>query len=360
MYDSVDDLPPVLQRFEADLARVTAALSRHPGRTALAHRRPAVGAAAIAVVVLAVALAIVLVNRGGGATGTAQADPLTLAARAALAQPSLFPRDDQYFYVRTEGTQPAGMSTRNPDYSINAVETLITDRWQSAARTSVQRTRIVKLQFQSSSDAAYWRANGGPHSQVGATQTFTIPPGGYFIDIGRSQLTRRQVLALPTTARAMYDRLAPSAKRVAEILRHASPSQRAQIATLKRKWGSLNNYLAWTRFNAIASSFQQSPMPPAVRSAMYATLALIPGVRSIGTDRDLVGRRGAAVIFDNHFNGFRTELIFDPATSALLGIRETIILKGTGFRDGAVIENLAFLNEAVTNTITIPHTNRLH
>jgi metal-dependent hydrolase (beta-lactamase superfamily II) len=83
-------------------------------------------------------------------------------------------------------------------------------------------------------------------------------------------------------------------------------------------------------------------------------------VKSIGTDRDLVGRRGAAVIFDNRFNGFRTELIFDPTTSALLGERETIILKGTGFREGAVIENLAFLNEAVTNTTTIPRTSRLH
>jgi hypothetical protein len=348
------DLPPVLERFDADLARLAATLSDRGHRPT--RRRVVVRGALASAVALAVLLAIVLVNRGGGA-GIARADPLSVAATAALAQPSLFPRDDQYFYVRTEGTQPTGMSTSNPRHSIDAVETLVTDRWQSAARVSLQRTRIIALRFRSASDAAYWHAHGGPHVQVGATRTFSIPPGGYFIDVGRGQLTRRQVLALPTTAKGMYERLAPT---VARVVHNASPSERVYIRALRREWGSLANYLAWTRFNAIASSFQQGPMPPAIRSAMYATLALIPGVKSIGTDRDLVGRRGAAVIFDNRFNGYRTELIFDPATSALLGERQTIIRKGTGYADGAVVENLAFLNEAVTNATRIPRTRRLH
>jgi hypothetical protein len=354
------DLPPALQRFDEELARVAATLSSRERRQPVARRRTIFGGAILATGAVAVALAIVITTQGGGTTGIAHADPLTLAAQAALAQPSLFPRDDQYFYVRTEGTQPTGMSTNRPQYSIEAVETVITDRWQSAARTSVQRTRIVALRFRSPSDANYWRAHGGPHLQVGATETTRIPPGGYYIDIGRGQLARRQVLSLPTTAQAMYDRLAPSPRRVAQIVRHASPSLRQQIATLTREFGSLSNYLAWTRFNAIASTFQQSPLPPAVRSAMYGALALIPGVTSIGTDRDLAGRRGAAVVFDDHHDGTRTELIFDPTTSALLGERETVIRTGTGYRVGAIVENLAFLNEAVTNTTTIPHTNRLH
>lgn len=353
------DLPPVLESFHADLARVAATLEREPDRSA-ARRRAVRGGAFAVTIAAAVTLLVVLPGHGGGGTGVASADPLSLAARAALAQPSLFPRDDQYFYVRTEGTEPTGMSTSNPHHSIDAVEQLITDRWQSAARPSVQRTSIVALRFQSPSDAAYWRAHGGPHLQVGATQSETIPAGGYFIDVGKGQLTRRQVLALPTTPRAMYDRLAPTPKQLARLLRDPSSRLRTYVAQLKAEWGSVERYFAWVRFNAIASTFQQSPMPPAVRSAMYGALALIPGVRSIGTDRDLVGRRGAAIVFDNHFNGYRTELIFDPRTSALLGERQTIIRKDTGFRDGANIENLAFLNEAVTNRITIPHTRRLH
>jgi hypothetical protein len=152
----------------------------------------------------------------------------------------------------------------------------------------------------------------------------------------------------------------PSRSRIAKILRHASPSARAQVAKLKAEYGSLDNYLAYTAFNAITSSFEQSPMPPTLRSAMYGALALIPGVKSIGLDRDLVGRRGNAIEFTDRFRGIRTELIFDPDTSALLGERQTAIGKDVGFRSGSLIENVAYLDEAVTSNLTVPHTNRLH
>jgi hypothetical protein len=310
--------------------------------------------------VTVVVLLVLLVGRGGDATSTAIADPLARAASAALHQPSLFPKDDQYFFVRTEGTEPTAMSTKS-GRTIDAVETIITDRWQSADRTSLQRTRVVALRFESPADAAYWRAQGGPDLQVGATQSDRIPASGrYGIDVGRGELTRAQVLALPGNPRALYARLLPSSSRIARLLRHASPQLLAQVARLRTEYGSLNNYLAWFAFNAITSSFEQSPMPPALRSAMYGALALIPGVKSIGLDRDLVGRQGDAIVFTDHFHGFRTELIFDPDTSALLGERETAIAKGVGFRQGALFENVAYIDEAVTNSLTVPHTQRLH
>ena len=322
-------------------------------RGLLRRSRATLGAVLVTAAVTAVVLVVLLIGR-------AIADPLARAASAALHQPSLFPKDDQYFFVRTEGTQPTGMSTKS-GRSINAVETLITDRWQSADRTSLQRTRVVALHFASPADAAYWRAHGGPHLQVGATQSMSIPAvGKYYIDIGRGELTRAQVLALPSNPRALYGRLVPSSSRITQLLRHASPQDLAQIAKLKSEYGSLNNYLAWAAFNAITSSFEQSPMPPAVRSAMYGALALIPGVKSIGLDRDLVGRRGDAIVFTDHFRGIRTELIFDPDTSALLGERQTAIAKGVGFREGSLIENLAYIDEAVTNNLSVPHTQRLH
>jgi hypothetical protein len=326
----------------------------------LRGRRAIVSTAAITVAVTAAVLAVLLVARGRDATGTAIADPLARAARAARHQPSLFPRDDQYFFVRTEGTEPTGMSTES-GRTINAVETLITDRWQSADRTSLQRTRVTALHFESAADAAYWRAHGGPHLQVGATQSMSIPAvGRYYIDIGRGELTRAQVLSLPSNPRSLYARLVPSSRRLAQLLRHASPQVLAQVATLESEYGTLTRYLAWAAFNAITSSFEQSPMPPAVRSAMYGALALIPGVKSIGLDRDLVGRSGDAVVFTDHFRGTRTELIFDPDTSALLGERQTAVGKDVGFRRGALIENLAYLDEAVTTTLSVPHTRRLH
>jgi len=328
-------------------------------RGPIRRSRTTFGVVIVTAAVTAVLL-VLLVGRGRDATSTAIADPLARAASAALHQPSLFPNDDQYFFVRTEGTQPTGMSAKS-GRSINAVETLITDRWQSADRTSLQRTRIVALHFASASDAAYWRAHGGPDAQVGATQSMSIPASRrYFIDIGRGELTRAQVLALPSNPRALYAKLVPSSKRIAELLRHASAQVLAQIAKLKSEYGSLTNYLAWFAFNALTSSFRQSPMPPAVRSAMYGALALIPGIKSIGFDRDLVGRRGAAIVFTDHFRGIRWEEIFDPETSALLGERETAIGKDVGFPKGSLIENVAYLDEAVTNTLTVPRTQRLH
>jgi hypothetical protein len=329
-------------------------------RGLLRRSRTTLGAVLVTAAVTAVVLLVLLTSRGSDATSTAIADPLARAASAALHQPSLFPKDDQYFFVRTEGTEPTGMSTKS-GRSINAVETIITDRWQSANRTSLQRTRVVALHFESAADAAYWRAQGGPDLQVGATQSDRIPASGrYGIDIGRGELTRAQVLALPSNPRALYARLVPSRSRIAQLLRHASPQVLAQVAKLKTEYGSLNNYLAWYAFNAITSSFEQSPMPPAVRSAMYGALALILGVKSIGLDRDLVGRPGDAIVFIDHFRGIRTELIFDPDTSALLGERQTAIAKGVGFREGSLIENLAYIDEAVTNSLSVPHTQRLH
>jgi hypothetical protein len=349
---------------EASLTRAAArsnSASPSATRPVRVHaRRTTLGTGLVAGAVIAIVLAVVLVGRGPDATSTAMGDPLARAARAALNQPSLFPKDNQYFFVRTEGTEPTGMSTKS-GRSINGVETLITDRWQSADRTSLQRTRILALHFDSAEDAAYWQAHGGKEIQVGATQSDSIPASGrYFIDIGRGELTRAQVLALPSNPNALYARLVPSRSRIAKILRHASPSARAQVAKLKAEYGSLDNYLAYTAFNAITSSFEQSPMPPTLRSAMYGALALIPGVKSIGLDRDLVGRRGNAIEFTDRFRGIRTELIFDPDTSALLGERQTAIGKDVGFRSGSLIENVAYLDEAVTSNLTVPHTNRLH
>ena len=352
------ELEASLTRAAAHSNRAGARATTRPGR--VRSRRTTLGTGLLAGAGIAAVLAVVLVGRGRDATSTAMGDPLARAARAALDQPSLFPKDNQYFFVRTEGTEPTGMSTQS-GRSINAVETLITDRWQSADRTSLQRTRILGLRFDSAEDAAYWRANGGKKSQVGATQSDSIPPSGrYFIDIGRGELTRAQVLALPSKPQALYAQLVPSRRRIAKILRHAPPNVRAQVAKLKTEYGSLDNYLAYAAFNAITSSFEQSPMPPALRSAMYGALALIPAVKSIGLDRDLVGRRGNAIEFTDHYRGIRTELIFDPNTSALLGERQTAIGKDVGFRKGSLIENLAYLDEAITNNLTVPRTNRLH
>jgi hypothetical protein len=67
----------------------------------------------------------------------------------------------------------------------------------------------------------------------------------------------------------------------------------------------------------------QSPVPPAVRAALYRAAALIPGVRYDGHVHDALGRAGVGVSAGKP--GTEFELIFDPATGALLGEHSALL-----------------------------------
>jgi hypothetical protein len=116
---------------------------------------------------------------------------------------------------------------------------------------------------------------------------------------------------------------------------------------------------AYNAFTSIFNDFLQGALPSRLRSALYGALALIPGVQYVGTRRDLVGRRGAEITFSDLEHHLRDELIFNPHTSSLLGERQVVVGPGLGFSRGTPIVNLAFLNEAVTNRLTIPRTGEV-
>jgi len=67
---------------------------------------------------------------------------------------------------------------------------------------------------------------------------------------------------------------------------------------------------------SIASMMLQQSRSPAVRAALYRMLKLLPGMHYFGPATDRLGRRGMAIGLT--ISGLRTELIVDPATSALL------------------------------------------
>jgi hypothetical protein len=300
-------------------------------------------------------VAAVLLAGGGNVATNASAATLALTARSALLQPSLFPKDDQYYYVRTEGTEPTGMSVKSGP-SINAVETIITDRWQSATRPGRTRTRIVALRFDSPSDGARWHSEGPQDVQVGSVLTNRLPAGGgYYLgdNAFRSPLSRSQVFALPMTAHALYARLIPAPR---ELHR----ATHAQLEQFIKQYGdgTLRSALGGFAFNEIRSTFEEGSLPPQLQSAFYGALALVPGITQVGKVHDLAGRAGVGLALTRH--GIRDELIVDPATGVLLGEREWALAHGTGFRAGSAIENLAYLNEAVTSTLTIPQTSELH
>jgi hypothetical protein len=64
---------------------------------------------------------------------------------------------------------------------------------------------------------------------------------------------------------------------------------------------------------------------PSFRAALYRVVELLPGIESLGPMTDQLGRHGTAVGFTD--SGTRYELIFNPATSAVLEARSVQMVR---------------------------------
>ena len=75
-----------------------------------------------------------------------------------------------------------------------------------------------------------------------------------------------------------------------------------------------------------AGSFLATAASPAVRAALYRTVEQLPGVQDLGRVTDRLGRSGIAVAFTSR--GLREELVYDPATSAVLQTETVVAAPG--------------------------------
>lgn len=82
-----------------------------------------------------------------------------------------------------------------------------------------------------------------------------------------------------------------------------------------------------------AGSFLATAAPPPVRAALYRVVSQLPGIENLGPVSDRLGRTGEA--FGLTQGGLREEIIYDPATSAVLE-EETVVSKPGGLCVGAV------------------------
>jgi hypothetical protein len=116
-----------------------------------------------------------------------------------------------------------------------------------------------------------------------------------------------------------------------------------------------------------AGSFLAAAAPPPVRAALYRAVSKVPGIEDLGRVTDRLGRAGQA--FGLTQGGLREEIIYDPATSAVLE-EETVVSKPgglcvgavkparpgqcTGFRwvDGEVLSSIVYSASAVVNSST--------
>jgi hypothetical protein len=227
------------------------------------------------------------------------------------------PRDDQYFYIRSTGTELEG----GPGGAI-ALLTQTTKRWVSATRPNILQSTTASIRYPSARDK---RVLGPAPANPLAGRSIAIPaPGGYHI--GYQLLTRAQLGRYLTSPRAIYQRLNGA--------NHgASPTD------------AVNEIV-----NEISETLSASPMPAALRSGFYRALALIPGLRLKANARDAAGRTGVAASIVRA--GVEEELIFDPTSAEILAERKIVLnphLADLAAKRGTVIHDITYYDRTIAN-----------
>ena len=92
-------------------------------------------------------------------------------------------------------------------------------------------------------------------------------------------------------------------------------------------------------FTQIGDLLRETDASPALRSALFQVASELPGIVLLGSVSDHDGRSGIGMAMDT--NGVRNELIFDPATSALIGEQSVALVDSPdgyeGVKVGAVL-----------------------
>jgi hypothetical protein len=248
------------------------------------------------------------------------AELLRRAAHAAQTAPAPFPRDDQYFYVRSLSTNL--MMSEPPKPGQQALVTVERRIWTSVKNRGRLDSRFVSATYPGASteqkrelEEMVDATAGGPTHDIGHQR----------YRLGSIKLSRAGMLAFPTDPRTIYERL------------------RAQV---EGKGHSPDGEV----FTEIGDALRETAVPAGLRAGLYGVLALIPGVELIGDVTDRAGRHGTAVAFTEV--GMRNELIFDPATSEMLAER-TVLLDPAAAQiplpKGTVIGDSAYLERAVVD-----------
>jgi hypothetical protein len=197
-------------------------------------------------------------------------------------------------------------------------------------------------------DLAAWRRAGSPSSfpvvSNGDPRTYNTvlgrwsmdhprPKGGgsfFIMGTGRS-LTLAQVQNLPTDPGKLADFF-------------FGPEHFSKRGLLMR-YGK-NELPAAMKISIGAAAFEDAPLSPKVRAGLMRALVALPGVRTIGTVTDPLGRKGIALAADapglvasvprkprTLDYGRERQVIFDRDTGALLAERDVLTRAGGIYRD---------------------------
>jgi hypothetical protein len=291
-----------------------------------------------AAVSLAVVLAVSLRGGAGNPTSAAAA-VLERAARAAAAAGGPRPlRPGEYWYVKSVWTTP-GPVVADPSVPggvrqiMDALGTTQREAWIGLDRPGRIVTRVVgPIKFLSAAARRQWIRAGRPRQLPGyngslPANAFMWPPGVP----GRPDPSRayRELLALPTDVDTLW-----------RLLYRGAGSGSA----------------AWKRhevFTEIGDLLREDPIPAKVRAALYLVAARIPGIKLLGLTHDGIGRPALAVALNDTLYGMRSELLFDPKTSRLLGERSVVVTPPRTYhvKPGTVHEGATYITSGIVQRI---------
>ena len=313
---------------EIERAAVSPAPRRLPVSAPTRRRRrlaPVGLAGALAAVAAGVVLALSL---GGGAANPPSAAALVLQRAARVAEAAGGPRQlrpGEYWYVKsiwtTPGVQFAEPSGRGADTIVNALSTYERQAWIGLDRPGRVESHVVgPITFLSAAARQQWIRAGRPRELPGYHGA--LPPNAFIEPY-------RQLLRLPTNVNALWQLL----------YREARPGS-----------------AAWKRhemFTEIGDLLREDPIPAKVRAALYLVAARIPGIQVLGLTRDAIGRPALAVALNDTLYGERSELLFDPKTSALVGERSVVVKPPPAYhvKPGTVHEGATYITAGIVERI---------
>jgi hypothetical protein len=322
-------LPARERAREALLASIESAAAPRRRRQR-ARRRLGLAPLGVAGALTAVALGIVVaVSLRGGAANPPTAAAVVLARAARVAEASGGPRQlrpGEYWYVKSIWTTPgvtfAGARGRSLGLIVNALSTYERQAWIGLDRPGRVQSRVFgPPTFLTAAARQRWIAAGRPPEQL-AGVNFSLPSNAFIRPYA-------QLLTLPTNVDALWQQLYRGAGK-----------------------GSA----AWKRhemFTEIGDLLREDPIPAKVRAALYLVAARIPGIQVLGLTHDAVGRPALTVALNDTLYGERSELLFDPRTSALLGERSVVVKPPPKYhvKPGTVSEGATYITAGIVERI---------
>ncbi|MET9698973.1 CU044_5270 family protein [Streptomyces sp. NPDC006529] len=227
---------------------------------------------------------------------------LDRAALAAQAAPAPTVRDGQFLYTRTVGHSTSLSETANGG--------------MEAAPTDESAERWVPV------DGA-----GGTLTRT-ARGTSTDPAAGA-VKANINHPTYRFLESLPTDPDRLLELIYADARR-----NHGGGS------------GSTTGP-DQEAFVAIGDLLRTVEAPPGLSAALYRAAARIPGVVLVPESTDALGRTGVAVARVHHAE--RTEWIFEPATTRLLGERTVLLKDGPWGKTGTPVTSVAIAARGIAD-----------